>query len=110
MFFLLFPLVGRLPLVVFLLLALLPAGYLLNVLVEFFPVVPIEVGRIGARIDPLLVHVLVPDECLHLFAVCVLARLVVAVGEPCLPVGIDDRVVHVLVHLHHVRVPLVEVD
>ncbi len=39
----------------------------------------------------------------------ILPRLVVAVRETCLPVGIDNCVVNVLIHLYHLGLPLVKV-
>ena len=109
--FLVLLLVGRLLLAVFLLdlagLASDPA----HEFVELLPVVPVQVRWVVCvfGIHPPFVQVLVLDELFHLRARRGLAWFLVALGQFGFPVGVDDVVVHVFVHLYHFRLPLVQV-
>jgi len=81
-------------------------------LFELFPVIPVQRSEVHLHggINPLAVDVLVPDERLHLVSRRVLVRLSEAMGQSGLPEGVDEHVVHVLVHLYHLRLPLVQVN
>ena len=98
--------------VIFLLLVCCTFLELLQILIKFLAVVPVKPGGVSCLdvLDPSLVDVLVSDEGLDLLAAGTLSWLVVPPGQLCLPIRVNYRVVQMLVHLNHLRLPLIQVD